>query len=67
MARMVVRTPEAIEAEIEALKARIRRLRLERKMADLAEAESRLLSLAEQGSQATDDSANTSDPAGGDA
>lgn len=43
---MVTRTPESFEAEIEALKARIRRLRLERKAAALAQAESELLDLA---------------------
>ena len=38
---------DAIDAEIEALRTRIQRLRLEKKVAALAEAESRLRKLAE--------------------
>ena len=48
MARMATRKIENIEAEIEALKARIRRLRLQRKIADLAKAEKELLRLAHE-------------------
>ena len=48
MARMATRKTENIEAEIEALKARIRRLRLERKIVELANAEKELLRLARE-------------------
>ena len=44
---MTTKTPQQIDAEIEALKARIRRLRIQRKVAELAEAERKLLELAE--------------------
>ena len=50
MACMITRKVTAIEAEIEALKARIRRLRLERKMSELAQAEGELLRLAHEDS-----------------
>ena len=43
------RTPASIDTEIEALRARIRRLRLERKAATLAETEAKLLKLARGG------------------
>ena len=46
MATTKARTPGQIEAEIEALKARIRRLRLEKKLAALAESEAQLLRIA---------------------
>ncbi len=45
---MTTQNTTSIDAEIEALKARIRRLRLERKVAALAEAEKKLLQLADQ-------------------
>ena len=45
---MQIRTTHAIDAELEALKARMRRLRLERKMAALAESERKLLALAKR-------------------
>lgn len=48
VSRMKQRPQEAIDAEIEALRARIRRLRLERKAAALFEAETKLLELAKQ-------------------
>ena len=51
MASMITRTPKSIEAEIEALKARIRRLRLERKVAELAQAEAELLRIAREPKQ----------------
>lgn len=45
--KLRVNDSDAIDAEIEALKARIRRLRLERKAAGLAEVEAKLNKLAE--------------------
>ena len=44
---MDTRRPQQIAAEIEALRARIRRLRLERKVVALAESERKLLRLAQ--------------------
>jgi len=41
-----MQTAEQIDAEIEALRMRIRRLRIERKVAALSEAETRLMQLA---------------------
>ena len=43
---MGIRTANRIQAEIEALQVRIRQLRLERKMAVLAETERKLLAIA---------------------
>ena len=43
------RTPEQVDAEIEALKVRIRRLRLERKAAVLVQVENELLAFANGG------------------
>ena len=45
---MKARTSDSIIAEIEALQARIRRLRLERRVAALAAAEKRLLQIADR-------------------
>lgn len=47
-ATTTTKSPKAIDAEIEAAKARIRRLRLERKSALLADAEAELLRRASE-------------------
>ncbi len=44
---MEAKTPTQIDAEVEALRARIRRLRLERKVVVLAAAEDELLRIAD--------------------
>ncbi len=62
MARMTTRKIENIEAEIEALKARICRLRLERKMVELADAEKELLRLAHREPTRVIESAKPQDP-----
>lgn len=50
---MTTRTVTQIDAEIEALRARIRRLRLERKVGELASNERRLMQVARTGSGET--------------
>ena len=50
---MTTRTVTQIDAEIEALRARIRRLRLERKAGELASNERRLMQVARSGTGET--------------
>ena len=58
---MRTRTATQVEAEIDALRARIRRLRLERRVAALTVAEAKLLQLATADEQIEEDQLRESD------